>query len=83
MTKVEELHFPPLPELVIPEPERVVLDNGLVVLLMEDHELPLVGVSAMIKTGSRLDAQDTIGLASLTGTVLRTGGQKPERRCAG
>ena len=65
-----------MPELVIPEPDRVVLDNGLVVLLMEDHELPLVGVSAMIKTGSRLDAQETIGLASLTGTVLRTGGTK-------
>ncbi|MEO8325835.1 MAG: hypothetical protein ABI618_08300, partial [Nitrospirota bacterium] len=63
VTKVEELHFPPLPELVIPAPERVVLENGLVVLLMEDHELPLVGVSAMIKTGSRLDAQETIGLA--------------------
>jgi len=76
VTKVEELHFPPLPELVIPEPERVVLDNGLVVLLMEDHELPLVGVSAMIKTGSRLEAYETIGLASLTGTVLRTGGTK-------
>lgn len=76
VTKVEELVFPPLPELMIPEPERVVLDNGLVVLLMEDHELPLVSVSAMIKTGSRLDAHKTMGLASLTGTVLRTGGTK-------
>ena len=27
--KVEELRYPPLPELVIPEPERVVLDNGM------------------------------------------------------
>jgi len=72
--KVEELHFPPLPDLVIPEPQRVVLDNGLVVLLMEDHELPLVGVSAFIRTGSRLEPQGKIGLASLTGTVLRTGG---------
>ena len=74
--KVEELHFPPLPDLVIPEPQRVVLDNGLVVLLMEDHELPLVGVSAFIRTGSRLEPQEKIGLASLTGTVLRTGGTK-------
>ncbi|MDH4193409.1 MAG: insulinase family protein [Nitrospirota bacterium] len=74
--KVEELHFPPLPDLVIPEPQRVVLDNGLVVLLMEDHELPLVGVSAFIRTGSRLEPQGKIGLASLTGTVLRTGGTK-------
>ena len=71
---VEELHYPPLPELVIPEPERVVLQNGMVVLLMEDHELPLVSLSAFIRTGARLEPQDKIGLASLTGTVMRTGG---------
>jgi zinc protease len=72
--QVEELQYPPLPELVIPEPERVVLKNGMVVLLMEDHELPLVSLSAFIRTGSRLEPQDKIGIASLTGTVLRTGG---------
>ena len=71
---VQELKYPPLPELVIPEPERVVLQNGMVVLLMEDHELPLVNISAFIQTGARLEPQDKIGIASLTGTVLRTGG---------
>ncbi len=71
---VEELKYPPLPELIIPQPERVVLDNGMVVLMMEDHELPLVSLSAFIRTGSRLEPQDKIGIASLTGTVLRTGG---------
>jgi zinc protease len=70
----EELEYPPLPDLVIPEPERIVLENGIVVLLMEDHELPLVSLSAFIRTGSRLEPQDKIGIASLTGTVLRTGG---------
>ena len=70
----EELQYPPLPDLVIPEPERIVLENGIVVLLMEDHELPLVSLSAFIRTGSRLEPQDKIGIASLTGTVLRTGG---------
>ena len=74
VTHVEELQYPPLPELVIPEPERVVLENGMVVLLLEDHELPLVSLSAFIRTGSRLEPQDKIGIASLTGTVLRTGG---------
>ncbi|MEX2492386.1 MAG: pitrilysin family protein, partial [Nitrospirales bacterium] len=72
--QVEELTYLPLPELVIPEPERVVLENGMVVLLMEDHELPLVNLSAYIRTGSRLEPEDKIGIASLTGTVLRTGG---------
>ncbi len=72
--QVEELRYPPLPDLIIPEPERVVLENGMVVLLMEDHELPLISLSAFIRTGSRLEPQDKIGIASLTGTVLRTGG---------
>ena len=46
----------------------------MVVLLMEDHELPLISLSGFIRTGSRLEPQDKIGIASLTGTVLRTGG---------
>ncbi len=71
---VEELKFPPLRDLVVPEPERVVLDNGLVVLLMEDHELPLVSLSAFVRTGARLEPREKTGLASLTGTVMRTGG---------
>ncbi len=74
VTQVGELQYPPLAELVIPEPERVVLENGMVVLLMEDHELPLISVSAYIKTGARLEPREKSGLASLTGTVLRTGG---------
>ncbi len=74
VTHVDELQFPPLPALVIPEPERVVLENGMVVLLMEDHELPLVSLTAFIRTGARLEPLDKIGLASLAGTVLRTGG---------
>lgn len=72
--QVNELQFPPLPDLVIPQPERVVLENGMTVLLMEDHELPLISLSAFIRTGSRLEPKDKIGIASLTGTVLRTGG---------
>lgn len=57
-----------------PEPERIVLENGMVVYLLEDHELPLVTVSAIIQTGSWLDPADKVGLAGLTGTVMRTGG---------
>jgi zinc protease len=72
--RVEELTFPPLPEVHIPEPTRVELDNGMVVLLMEDHELPLISVSATIRTGSRLESKNKIGLAGLVGTVMRSGG---------
>ena len=72
--RVSELTYPPLAELVIPDPTRVTLENGLVVLLLEDHELPLVSVSAKIRTGSRLEAEEKVGLAGLTGTVMRSGG---------
>ena len=65
--------FPPV-EFAPPEPSRIVLENGLVVYLLEDHELPLVNLSAMMRTGGWLEAQDKIGLAALTGSVMRSGG---------
>ncbi len=67
------MRFKPV-EFAPPEPDRVVLDNGLVVYLLEDHELPLVTVSATMRTGAWLDPVDKIGLASITGSVMRTGG---------
>lgn len=74
VTRAEELRYPPLPEQTIPTPQRVVLDNGLVVILLEDHELPLVDATARIRTGSRHEPHGKQGLAELTGEVLRTGG---------
>ncbi len=70
----DAITYPPLPAFEIPRPERVVLDNGLVVLLLEDHELPLVDAIALIRTGERWEPADQAGLAGLTGEVLRTGG---------
>jgi zinc protease len=69
-----ELEFPPLPEVNIPEYERYELDNGMVVYLMEDHELPLVSGNAIIRTGSRFEPGEETGLAGITGTVMRSGG---------
>ena len=31
----------------IPQPERVVLDNGMILYLLEDHEIPLIEVTAL------------------------------------
>ena len=63
-----------LVEFIPPEPDRVVFENGMIVYLLEDHELPLVNMTATMRTGSWLDPADKIGLASLTGSVMRTGG---------
>ncbi len=75
LTDPRLMRFPPV-EFNPPEPERLVLDNGMVVYLLEDHELPLVTVQAIMRTGSWLDPPDKIGLAGLTGVVMRTGGSK-------
>jgi zinc protease len=72
--RVDDLRYPGLHTFEIPRPERVVLDNGLVVLLLEDHELPLVEATALVRSGRRLDPPAKTGLADLAATTLRTGG---------
>ncbi|THI83598.1 MAG: insulinase family protein [Nitrospira sp. CG24A] len=61
-------------EFTPPEPDRVVFENGMVVYLLEDHELPLISMTATMRTGGWLDPAEKVGLASLTGSVMRTGG---------
>jgi zinc protease len=69
-----ELTFPPLAPIQIPKYQRFRLANGITVYLMEDHELPLVGGTALIRTGDRLEPENQVGLASIMATVMRTGG---------
>ncbi len=57
-----------------PTPERVVLANGLVVYLLEDHALPLVSGAAFVKTGSIYDPKAKSSLAALTADLMRSGG---------
>ena len=68
-----EMDFPPL-SFFPPKATRTVLSNGMILYLLEDPELPLVNISALIRTGSIYDPPDKIGLAQLTATLLRTGG---------
>jgi predicted Zn-dependent peptidase len=70
----QDIKYPKLPEFKIPKPEVFTLPNGLQVFLMEDHELPLIDLTARIRTGANYEPADKVGLARLTGTVQRTGG---------
>ena len=72
----KDLKYPPLPPLKVPEPTEVTLSNGMKVLLLEDHELPLISGAALIRTGNLFDPPDKKGLAGITGEVLRSGGTK-------
>jgi zinc protease len=56
------------------EPKRVELANGLVLFLQEDHELPFISGSILIRGGSRDEPADKVGLVSLYGQTWRTSG---------
>ncbi len=69
-----EIAFPALPEFEIPKPEVYKLSNGLTVFLMEDHELPLISVSARIRTGSNYMPAGKQSMGEIFGQVQREGG---------
>ncbi len=60
-------------ELKLPTYKKVVLKNGLTVLLMEQHEVPIVSFSFLLKTGAIADPEGKDGVASLTAGLLRKG----------
>ncbi|HNJ42970.1 MAG TPA: pitrilysin family protein [Acidobacteriota bacterium] len=55
------------------EIERVVLPNGIVLLMAENHTLPMISMSAMVRFGSRYEAEAQAGLATLLGDMLDEG----------
>ena len=73
LTDPDRITYKPL-SFTPPKAERVTLDNGLVLYTLEDRELPLVKITAVIRTGSVFDPPEKEGLAELTGQVMRTGG---------
>jgi zinc protease len=58
----------------IPKSERVQLENGMIVYLLQDHELPLVKLTAYLNAGGIYDPADKVGLAGLAGDTMRSGG---------
>src|SRR5690242_3980422 len=70
--------MPKLSDFHAPEPKRIVLPNGMILFLQEDHELPLIDGVARIRGGSRLEPAGKVGLTSIYGEVWRTGGTKAQ-----
>ncbi|HOZ70841.1 MAG TPA: insulinase family protein, partial [Chitinophagaceae bacterium] len=58
----------------LPAYEKFKLPNGLVIYLMEQHEVPLISVSAIFPAGAIYDGEQS-GLASLTAAGLKHGTQ--------
>jgi zinc protease len=59
----KQVKYPKLHEIKIPDVERLTLPNGMQLFLLEDHELPLIHLSALIRTGSIYEPADKVGLA--------------------
>ncbi|WP_263382412.1 M16 family metallopeptidase [Granulicella arctica] len=57
----------------LPEAKQVKLPNGLTVLLLEKHELPLVSAELMLRSGSVADPMGKEGLGAVTADLLRKG----------
>lgn len=55
------------------DPLRYITANGMTVLVLEQHALPIVQVHALIKTGSAQDPPGKAGLANLTSSLLDEG----------
>ncbi len=71
-----DLKYPPLRPFADPKIDTFTLPNGMKVFLLEDHELPMVSGLARIRTGNLFDPPAKVGLASLTGMAMRTGGTR-------
>jgi zinc protease len=56
------------------QPKRIELANGLVIFLQEDHELPFIDGSILIRGGSREEPAAKVGLVSMYGEAWRTSG---------
>ena len=66
----------PAPALRIPPIQKRTLSNGLPVWIVEMHEVPVVDITAIIKSGAATDPQGKYGLASFTAAMLDEGAGK-------
>ncbi len=64
---------PAAPGFRIAAPVRTVLKNGLTLLVLERHEIPLVQLQLMIRSGAAADPAGKEGTASLTASLLSRG----------
>ena len=53
--------------------KRIVLENGMILLLSEKHDIPMVTVNMAIKAGNTAAPADNPGIASLTASLLTQG----------
>lgn len=73
---LSQLEQAPLSEVKLPKLQRKKLKNGMRLLMLPSADFPTVQGVIYIKTGSIYEPADQIGVAALTGELIRTGGTK-------
>ncbi len=63
----------PSPTIHLPVPRELSLENGMKLLLVEDHTLPVLTAELISRAGSENNPADKPGLATLTSTIMRDG----------
>lgn len=59
--------------VAIPKPVEQTLKNGLRVVVIEDHDLPLLSAQVLVKNGGEVDPAQLSGLADMTASLLTKG----------
>lgn len=70
----KQIPIPTLPAFHPQQPKRIVLENGAMIFLQEDHELPFIEGSVNIRGGGRDVPVAKTGLIDLYGEAWRTSG---------
>ena len=70
--KIPPRHAPPRP-FQLPERKEIKLDNGLTLVMIEDHRSPIVTLQLGIPAGSASDPERQPGLAEATAQLLTEG----------
>jgi zinc protease len=73
---VDQLKYPDLNPLKLPEVRESETTNGIKLRLIKDEKLPLVTVRIILKGGNAYDPLAKVGLSDITAQLLRIGGTK-------
>jgi predicted Zn-dependent peptidase len=85
VSKVERKNLAPVSKEILrvklPKPVEATLDNGLTVLILEDHRFPTISTQLLIRgAGGLYEPENLPGLANVTATMMREGTTKLNSR---
>ncbi len=71
-----QIKVPPLRKVELQKPERIQLENGMILLLQPDHELPMISMNILVRGGTLEEPAEKVGLVEVYGQTWLSGGTK-------